>query len=297
MRWPGADGTRVRPIVGVLGALAGGALCSLGVVAPLRRMARSLEGQDCGSRGARNRAIEAVARDIAGALRRSRPDDVDGDLRNLEHLDYYRAFQHIDNTELRLERLSGSIVFLDDVLTTSARMGALTGEPEWEARYKNFEPFIDTAIKQTIGLAPNAAVRQAAEQTEVANQRLVEMEHQSFDFAKRGRRDEARRLLDSPEYELDKAAYAEAVTVCKRAIESRVDEELQHHIRRALVGLALTLASLLTLVFGWAGVLRIVRRHPRASGSHGPPEESAIPAHAMSFSPSRHTSSRRHLRR
>ena len=42
--------------------------------------------------------------------------------------------------QVRLERLQGDILHLDEVLTMSARMSAASGDLQWEERYKKFEP-------------------------------------------------------------------------------------------------------------------------------------------------------------
>src|SRR5216110_3264690 len=43
----------------------------------------------------------------------------------------------------RTEELQGTIIHLDEVLTMSARMAAATGDQQWEARYRKFEPQLD----------------------------------------------------------------------------------------------------------------------------------------------------------
>ena len=40
--------------------------------------------------------------------------------------------------QVRLERLQGDILHLDEVLTMSARMSAASGDLQWEERYKKF---------------------------------------------------------------------------------------------------------------------------------------------------------------
>jgi signal transduction histidine kinase len=172
----------------------------------------------------------------------------------------YRGFRAVSRVELRLDRLSGTIVHLDEVLTMSARMRAVTGDEQWEKRYLYFEPRLDDAIKETIAIAPDDVVRQAAQKTDVANILLVEMEHRSFDLVRDGRREEAKNLLFSPQYEEQKAIYANAITECKRSVEKRVDAQLRHHTRRALIGLGLTAVALIALGSGWASVLRLVRQ-------------------------------------
>ena len=171
----------------------------------------------------------------------------------------YESFRKMANVELRLDRLSGTIVHLDEVLTMSARMCAVTGDPQWEARYRHFEPVLDAAIKEVIAIAPEETVRLSGTQVDVANIRLVEMEHSSFDLVREGRQADAKRLLFSPEYEEQKAIYAQGITETKEAIQGRVDEEIRRHGRRALAGLGLTLAALLALTLGWARVVALVR--------------------------------------
>src|SRR6478752_7726427 len=52
----------------------------------------------------------------------------------------YANFNELINKQFTVARLSDDVVWLDEVLTMSARMSALTGDPAWEARYHSFEP-------------------------------------------------------------------------------------------------------------------------------------------------------------
>lgn len=171
----------------------------------------------------------------------------------------YESFRATASVELRLDRLSGTIVHLDEVLTMSARMCAVTGDLEWEARYRRFEPILDAAIKETIAIAPEETGRLSGMEVDIANIRLVEMEHRSFELVRAGRKEEAKELLFSPAYEEQKAVYAHGITETKDAVQRRVDERLHRNGRQALAGLGLTLASLLALTFGWARVVGLVR--------------------------------------
>ena len=53
----------------------------------------------------------------------------------------------------RIEELRGVVVHLDEVLTMCARMAATTGDSRWEERYRQFEPQLDAAIKETTEFA------------------------------------------------------------------------------------------------------------------------------------------------
>jgi signal transduction histidine kinase len=169
--------------------------------------------------------------------------------------------KEIATVELRLDRLSGVITHLDEVLTMSARMCAATGDAKWEERYRSFEPQLDAAIRETIAIAPQESVRRAAMRTDAANVRLVEIEHEAFDQVRAGHREQAERLLYSSEYEGQKAVYAGAMNETKRFIQQGVDAQVHRLSRLAMAGLVLTMAALIALTFGWARVLALVRHH------------------------------------
>jgi signal transduction histidine kinase len=171
----------------------------------------------------------------------------------------YRLLKGIATTELPLERLSGRIVHLDEVLTMSARMAAATGDPRWEARYRRFEPQLDAAITAMNKIAPAPETRDAAHDTELANLALVEMEHRSFELVRQGRRAAAWELLNGQAYEAQKLVYAHAIQGSTLTTQSRVDRQTRDHVWHAQIELVLALAAFVATAFGWSGVLALVR--------------------------------------
>ena len=160
----------------------------------------------------------------------------------------------------RVEDLKGVIVHLDEVLTMSARMGAATGDPGWEARYRTFEPQLDAAIKETRTLGDTSASIGAATRTDEANVKLVEMETRAFALVRAGRKEEAQAVLASSEYETQKAIYAEGITSFINHAEHDINEDLQKDRRFD------SLSVLAALVVGgisfavWLSALRGMRR-------------------------------------
>src|SRR5207344_1960652 len=65
----------------------------------------------------------------------------------------YRDGVRSREENLRVSELRGTIIHLDEVLTDSARMAALTGDPQWEERYRSSEPQLDQAIKEVMRLS------------------------------------------------------------------------------------------------------------------------------------------------
>jgi hypothetical protein len=92
----------------------------------------------------------------------------------------YRFAELADRRYLRIERLRGVILHLDEALTMSARMAAATGDGRWERRYRRLEPELDAAIRDAARLAPQQATARLAAQTGAANLRLVAMENRAF---------------------------------------------------------------------------------------------------------------------
>src|SRR5688572_14076798 len=75
---------------------------------------------------------------------------------------FWSAIQSIGQIEtvkrrdLRLEELRGAIIYFDEVLTMTARMGAATGDRRWEERYREFEPKLIAALDEALSLVPAA---------------------------------------------------------------------------------------------------------------------------------------------
>lgn len=172
----------------------------------------------------------------------------------------YRASEQVSGQELQLDRLIGTIVHLDEVLSMSARMAAATGEAHWEERYRKHEPKLDVAIKETIQLAAGTYVT-AAEQIDAANRDLVAMENRAFVLTRVGRGEEAQALLSSDAYTKNKREYMDGLGALTDAVDQRIQGDLQLSERRLFGAGALMVASAGTLVLAWIGVVGLIWRH------------------------------------
>ncbi len=175
----------------------------------------------------------------------------------------YKLAKVTVDRELRLKELRGSLLHLEEVLTMSARMAAVTGDLSWEKRYRHFEPILDAEIKETIRLAPGSYSGKAAIQTNVANLRLVEMEHQSFDHVRQSRLKEAQGILFGEEYGLQKRIYAEGMKKFDDQIEARSRLLLNSQRNRIFLSAGLAIISIPLLFFAWLAVYRTLHRWRR----------------------------------
>jgi PAS domain S-box-containing protein len=160
----------------------------------------------------------------------------------------------------RIEELRGIIVHLDEVLTMSARMAATAGDSRWEERYRHFEPQLDAALKETKKIEINPSNVKAANKTDAANIKLVEMENRAFALVRAGRKEEAQTVLFSPEYETQKQIYAEGITSFTNQIRREVDEGLRKEQRIDLLSIIAALVVGGISLLAWLSAALGVRR-------------------------------------
>ena len=160
----------------------------------------------------------------------------------------------------RLGALRVQILLFDEVLTMTARMSAATGDPQWEARYRQFEPQLDQAMQDAIGLAPEVASSQAVGQADAANTALVVMENRTFDEVRQGRLVEAQQLLSSDEYQSQKTAYAAGVAALSGLLEQAIDSTQAGQLALQRRSAVILIVSVPFLLLASLFVLQAARR-------------------------------------
>jgi signal transduction histidine kinase len=176
----------------------------------------------------------------------------------------YDYFKSVVQQEFQLQILTDRITYLDEVLTMSARMNAATGDSTWEQRYRLFEPQLDAAIKESIRLAPEPYTNKDALKTDAANQRLVEMEYQSFNLVRKNQIEAAQAILSSREYEIEKEKYAEGVATRNRMIGLQLNKKVVDYRQQLSCTTLLSLVSLIMLIPAWLFVLRALQEYLKA---------------------------------
>lgn len=175
--------------------------------------------------------------------------------------DSYRRFSETAQRNLRTQELRGRIIHLDEALTMSARMAALTGDPAWEARYRKLEPELDAAIAEVLG---NSLGVETTRQTEVANEALVQMEHAALDLARQGKLGEAKTRLFNGEYARQKAIYSDGMDKLGLQLAESAHAAMETEKKRItfqLIGGAVIIAL---LIAGWLVIVRIVNQGMKA---------------------------------
>lgn len=173
----------------------------------------------------------------------------------------YAQFRTNESKYHRIVELNGAIIHLDEVLTMSARMAAATGDLQWEQRYRSFESKLDAAIKESMTIAPKPLISKAAEQTDIANIKLVAMENKAFDLVRQGSLESATKLLYSPEYERQKRIYSQSMKQAAGALAKYMKAKTDIRERRMALGAAMFVAFIVLLtVSGGIGMTQMSKR-------------------------------------
>ena len=172
---------------------------------------------------------------------------------------YHFATAHLPAI-VRVEALMSQILLFDEILTASVRMSAATGDPQWEVRYRRFEPQLKQALKDLMGLVPEAAASQAVAQTDAANTKLVAMENHAFELIRQGHPADAQTLLASQTYETQDKAVVTGMTQVSHLLDQSIGSEQAQHQVQVLWGMITAIALILLLALGWWFMLRTARR-------------------------------------
>ncbi len=170
------------------------------------------------------------------------------------------AYREVILQSIRIERLKGEIMRLDEVLTMSARMAAATGELSWEERYKANEQPLDQAIKEVLSVLPPEAANSSAKATDEANAKLVDMETRAFEAVRSGDKTAANNLLFGADYENQKKIYAAGMSALTARLNQQVYGSLSELEDRSNFAILVSLGLMPLVGFFWYYNLRNVGR-------------------------------------
>lgn len=175
----------------------------------------------------------------------------------------YFTFQNEVLPAFQLQKQIDKIIYLDELLTMSARMNAATGNTRWEQRYRLFEPQYDASFAEILRIAPEAYEGEWTKETDAANSRLEAIEYKAFDLVRQGKPEPADQLLSSPDYERNKQIYAIGFQKSVAVIQARIRNSLTAFRGKLLLSSGLAGVSLLIITPIWTAVLVLLRRYLR----------------------------------
>jgi methyl-accepting chemotaxis protein PixJ len=177
----------------------------------------------------------------------------------------WNTFQQLNTTaekQNKLENLSDTLIYLDEVLTMSANMFATTGKPSWEKRYNDSVPGIDKTTTELFKNIP-PSFEDTYKKFNVSTKELIGMEDQAFKLVKENKLIDATRILESDSYREQKKIYTASLQAIIGGIKS--DAELQIARKKVAVdwSIYLELFSLGLLLLTASGIVIAVRGYVR----------------------------------
>jgi len=175
----------------------------------------------------------------------------------------WRSVNLAQNTAIRtiaFEKLAGQIIYLNEVLTSSARLAASTGDARWEKRYLRHVPILDAVISGAIDTVGATEASSGIIQAEAANQKLFVLEEEAFELVHQERNEEALALLYSDVYELQKALYSDGMRVLMTTLESRLSDNNTTARRNVNSSLIAAMSALVGVILLWFLLARILYR-------------------------------------
>jgi len=127
----------------------------------------------------------------------------------------FASYRDINTRQILFTEATGEINRIDEVLTMSALMHAMTADPKWAQRYEENAPVLEAAIVKAMSIGP-AGVKQNLDAVELANTKLIDLERLSFALVADGKKEDGLAILSSQDYADLKATYSNEI---KKALE------------------------------------------------------------------------------
>jgi len=169
-------------------------------------------------------------------------------------------FQRGITQDFQVQRLSGELIHLNEVMTMSARMGATTGDLSWQERYNAYAPILEETLTQAKGLAP-ATYKEYAAQITQADLALTDMNRRAFAFVADGDSDGAQSVMFSNAYKAQKELYASGMRQWAGALNQRNQANLSRYGTGLVWAGIYSAVSFGVLSVAWITALFMVRRY------------------------------------
>jgi PAS domain S-box-containing protein len=161
----------------------------------------------------------------------------------------------------KLSDLSARVTHLDESLTSSARVAALSNDPEWEIKYdaswKEFRTswiaLKDELSRNDLGIRTDAADR--------ADQETARMEREALTLAAAGNTAAATALLSTDHYHEMKATFAELTSVINQVVSEHIETGRERTRRRNTILIGACLLFLPLFAISWTYALTALRTY------------------------------------
>jgi CheY-like chemotaxis protein/signal transduction histidine kinase len=175
----------------------------------------------------------------------------------------HTSLQQIQKRDLRLEALSGEIMYLGEVLGMSALMAAQSGDTAWEARYGGYVAKLDTAIEDALSLTHDNRFVRILQNTQTANDLLVDMEVDAFSYVNGKQLQLAQTILYSTKYRQQRNIYLAGMTEFTLLLQEKAHEGINVQVKKTSYAIIVAVFIIVLLTLFWLWVLRSISQWRR----------------------------------
>lgn len=173
---------------------------------------------------------------------------------NSYYIHYFNT--HTVMKEQNLAELADEILYLDSVITQSARTGA-TGDEKFDKRYIDA---LDIDLNKRISSLQDKDLQKIAKMMSAANHRIVEFDRQYLSLAKQGSFTEADKILHTREYAENSQAHLDGRREISEKIRQLSHENLLYIEKNIYVTLFLVWVVIVVLLVAWYFVFKSIIR-------------------------------------
>lgn len=175
----------------------------------------------------------------------------------------YSDFQNNTSHNYALKNLQEKIIHLDEKLTTSARLAAMTGDIIWERDYNQNKSKIDSAINEIKNLTKDSPILKTAVQIDSANAVLENFELEASKLVRMGKTEDAKKILFGAGYEKGKMNYKEGINQLAERLNIRIQESNQKNQDAIQLELLLLAISFVIVLFVWWISIFVMKKYNR----------------------------------
>jgi PAS domain S-box-containing protein len=136
----------------------------------------------------------------------------------------YNKIQTIDRQLKRVISLEGTYFYRDEALNMSLNMAATTGDKAWIKRYETLDKRIRPVIEPEWNIAEGGTIGADVVLTELAYDKLYELEGNIIDLLKTGNNSYAATLLKNPGYDDQRQTYIKGMTNFLTNVHTTLEE-------------------------------------------------------------------------
>jgi PAS domain S-box-containing protein len=179
-------------------------------------------------------------------------------------LDSVRRTRRISEQALRAEELRGTALRFANETEMSARLAAVTGDAQWQQRYKQSAPALDEAIKAAIRMAPDLLAIQSAARADAANLKMNALAQTAFSAITNGHDADARQLLASGEFAAQERDRQNSIDASFKRLKDLAEARLKQERDKRTIYVEDGGGAIVALIGAWFFTTRRLR-HSRSA--------------------------------